>query len=71
MRRGMLIRSYSLATALAGAWLTYMQNQPAPPIGILDIAIPGLGPSIGGMVHSDACKDEISKVDAMISESNQ
>jgi cyclase len=34
MRRVITIRVCAAAAALAGAWLTYTQNQPPPPIGI-------------------------------------
>ena len=34
MRRTILIRASAVAVVLGGAWLTYTQNQPAPPIGI-------------------------------------
>ena len=52
MRRSVAIRSCAVAAALAGAWLTYTQSQPAPPIGIQklkdDLYLIGVTKGVGG-----------------------
>jgi cyclase len=52
MRRTLFIRGSAVAVLLAGAWLTYTQNPPPPPIGIQklkdDLYVIGVTKGVGG-----------------------
>ena len=70
MRRSVLIRACAIATALSGAWLTYTQNQPAPPIGIQklkeDLYVIGVTKGVGaGNVAVCVTDDGVILVDDM------
>ena len=70
MLRTILLRASALGLLLAGAWLTYTQNQPAPPIGIQklkdDLYVIGVTKGVGaGNVAVQVTDEGVILVDDM------
>jgi len=70
MRRTIVIRVSAVAAALAGAWLTYTQNPPEPPIGIQklknDLYVIGVTKGVGaGNVAVQVTDEGVILVDDM------
>lgn len=70
MRRSIAIRACALSAALAGAWLTYTQSPPAPPIGIQklkdNLYVIGVTKGVGaGNVAVRVTKEGVILVDDM------
>lgn len=70
MRRTLFVRTSAMALALAGAWITYTQTQPAPPIGIQklkdDLYVIGVTQGVGaGNVAVQVTGDGVILVDDM------
>ena len=70
MRRTLFVRTSAMALALAGAWITYTQTQPAPPIGIQklkdDLYVIGVTQGVGaGNVAVQVTGEGVILVDDM------